>query len=103
LTVRRPPRSTLSPYTTLFRSIRSLGAQRRAWVGSGGTSCRQPGRSGGGRNQRDDRAEQGDGIESVGVPEDLAEPDQDRRAKNARSEEHTSELQSREDLVCRRL
>src|SRR2546421_9427693 len=62
--IRRPPRSTLFPYTTLFRSPRpSTGPSRYA---------RMPDRSSG---------------------------DSPRR----RSEEHTSELQSRSDLVCRLL
>src|SRR2546430_5993456 len=60
--IRRPPRSTLFPYTTLFRSA----AARRA---------RHPG-----------------GAESAGP---LRRPD--------RSEEHTSELQSQSNLVCRLL
>src|SRR5436309_4376182 len=67
--IRRPPRSTLFPYTTLFRS--KLGEEssspitpqfRPAWAGN---YC--------------------------------------RHSKRSRSEEHTSELQSRENLVCRLL
>src|SRR6266516_6322310 len=61
LMIRRPPRSTLFPYTTLFRS--------RA-------SCRRPAGS------------------PAAVP---------RRERRPRSEEHTSELQSPYDLVCRLL
>src|SRR5437868_14811999 len=63
LMIRRPPRSTLFPYTTLFRSVDVLG--------------REP----------DDRA-RCEGFEAVTY---------------SRSEEHTSELQSRFDLVCRLL
>src|SRR5215469_18144247 len=59
LMIRRPPRSTLFPYTTLFRS------PRRCRGAGPPCSCRPPGRT--------------------------------------RSEEHTSELQSRRDLVCRLL
>src|SRR5436309_11840217 len=59
--IRRPPRSTLFPYTTLFRS----------WADRGGVRVRHV-RAGGG-------------------------------VAHARSEEHTSELQSRENLVCRLL
>src|SRR2546428_10012436 len=69
--IRRPPRSTLFPYTTLFRSHTSASERTRStasgellsatWVGS---------------------------ITSASV---------------SRSEEHTSELQSRSDLVCRLL
>src|SRR5690349_23903410 len=70
--IRRPPRSTLFPYTTLFRSppSRRRSAGRR----------RSPGR---GRPRR------------RGPPSTAARP--------PRSEEHTSELQSRRDLVCRLL
>src|SRR5258707_9954702 len=69
LMIRRPPRSTLFPYTTLFRSDHLLQAPREP-VGS---SYR-----GGG-------------------------PARDRRRARDRSEEHTSELQSRQYLVCRLL
>src|SRR5207253_5184697 len=58
--IRRPPRSTLFPYTTLFRSTRP-GPWRRTW------------------------------------------PRAPRNRRSARSEEHTSELQSRGHLVCRLL
>src|SRR5438132_5318277 len=64
LMIRRPPRSTLFPYTTLFRSSRSRWRTRRA-----------------------------------------AGPAPARRTspRTRRSEEHTSELQSHSDLVCRLL
>src|SRR5260221_4986988 len=82
--IRRPPRSTLFPYTTLFRSLRvparagpgAPGAGRDHWVEPQGNrhaafgSARGAGRTGGG---------------------------------GSRSEEHTSELQSHSDLVCRLL
>src|SRR5690349_23298536 len=64
--IRRPPRSTLFPYTTLFRSVRR---RRRRRPGPRGTAARRR--------------------------RDWLRPD--------RSEEHTSELQSRRDLVCRLL
>src|SRR2546427_5312838 len=74
--IRRPPRSTLFPYTTLFRSPQSA---------SGRAVRRAPGVQRGGRvAARDDR----------------------RRAslsRSSRSEEHTSELQSQSNLVCRLL
>src|SRR3712207_7205776 len=76
LMIRRPPRSTLFPYTTLFRSRRHRRAGRA--VGAGGQAPRQRGR----RDRRLPRAQ--------------------RRARR-RSEEHTSELQSRQYLVCRLL
>src|SRR5712664_4540101 len=67
LMIRRPPRSTLFPYTTLFRSERgpSLGLRE--------------------------------------VPPCPERPDGPRAVPTRRSEEHTSELQSRSDLVCRLL
>src|SRR5690349_23914528 len=77
--LRRPPRSTLFPYTTLFRS-----RSRRGVVAP--PACR-PGRPA--PAPRSDRA-------AARRP-----ARRDRRA--ARSEEHTSELQSRRDLVCRLL
>src|SRR2546428_8344789 len=69
--IRRPPRSTLFPYTTLFRS----------------SPCSLPGAYGGKagriRSAVRDHAQSG--------------------RRHSRSEEHTSELQSRSDLVCRLL
>src|SRR3712207_6912154 len=81
--IRRPPRSTLFPYTTLFRSVRlqrgdAEGADDLA--GQAGA----PGHGG--------RAEGRQHPREVG-----AEP------LDQRSEEHTSELQSRQYLVCRLL
>src|SRR2546422_6455315 len=73
--IRRPPRSTLFPYTTLFRSLAPDAVDRVA-------EADEP---------IDDRAPFGD----VGVRVD----DEAQR----RSEEHTSELQSRLHLVCRLL
>src|SRR3712207_8651885 len=66
--IRRPPRSTPFPYTTLFRSLRSI--------------CRTPGLI---------------SRPSAG-PRGCAAPE-----RGTRSEEHTSELQSRQYLVCRLL
>src|SRR5215204_6754868 len=74
LMIRRPPRSTLFPYTTLFRSRSPrarLCAQRRRPV-AGWTAARRATRS-------------------------------PSRPGSRRSEEHTSELQSHSDLVCRLL
>src|SRR3712207_8989285 len=78
--IRRPPRSTLFPYTTLFRSGGELG-QREDDLGD------PPGRRG---------TTRGEGPRQV----DRGEPVGDGQA---RSEEHTSELQSRQYLVCRLL
>src|SRR5260221_9839485 len=63
--IRRPPRSTLFPYTTLFRSLPDRACAAAARRGAGGAPDRHP--------------------------------------QLARSEEHTSELQSHSDLVCRLL
>src|SRR5690349_23478068 len=60
--IRRPPRSTLFPYTTLFRSISMMRSKLRMTIWLNWS-----------------------------------------RSPSARSEEHTSELQSRRDLVCRLL
>src|SRR5438034_4805924 len=68
--IRRPPRSTLFPYTTLFRSVASVAA--RTSRGSRSRSCARRSRA----------------ATSTSWP---------------RSEEHTSELQSHSDLVCRLL
>src|SRR5690349_21897977 len=61
--IRRPPRSTLFPYTTLFRSV----------------------------------------VEGAGKVEAEARRKKQQSVPTQRSEEHTSELQSRRDLVCRLL
>src|SRR2546430_17010271 len=80
LMIRRPPRSTLFPYTTLFRShsVRSFEAQ--------------------GRSEETKRAAAADAtLRFTPRPEAAA------RARRRRSEEHTSELQSQSNLVCRLL
>src|SRR2546430_10145214 len=74
--IRRPPRSTLFPYTTLFRSLA---------VAEDGEHDRRVGGSEGGAEDARDRP--------VEVEEGVGE----------RSEEHTSELQSQSNLVCRLL
>src|SRR3712207_8328762 len=88
--IRRPPRSTLFPYTTLFRSAvrcrrdvrepRRLGAERAPDRLAGAAAARRDARGRDGGRARDRTAR------AVG-----------------RSEEHTSELQSRQYLVCRLL
>src|SRR5437764_15449985 len=72
LMIRRPPRSTLFPYTTLFRSRASPRISARKAVATSSA-----------------------GVSSCGAPS--------WRARAARSEEHTSELQSPMYLVCRLL
>src|SRR5256885_8190060 len=80
--IRRPPRSTLFPYTTLFRSVHIRRPGRRPV---------EPGRR---RRGRCGWSSSRTGQEKRG----RAGP-----AKSARSEEHTSELQSPCNLVCRLL
>src|SRR5256886_11546234 len=82
--IRRPPRSTLFPYTTLFRS--HLDRIQVRHLEDDGAATHIIGRT------RDDRPEHG--IELEHRPGD-------RRPE--RSEEHTSELQSQSNLVCRLL
>src|SRR3712207_8313511 len=83
--IRRPPRSTLFPYTTLFRSLRGRRVPRRPLPGQVEGQRRAEGE----RHHPDARQRR--------LPEAL--PGEHR----ARSEEHTSELQSRQYLVCRLL
>src|SRR3712207_7429077 len=90
--IRRPPRSTLFPYTTLFRSER----------------CGEPGRGVGVREQHAARGELlaapgGARVDTAGVRR-AEQLDAERvGGEEIRSEEHTSELQSRQYLVCRLL
>src|SRR3712207_6922331 len=90
--IRRPPRSTLFPYTTLFRSRR--GAERIVDL-VGRRLARDP------DDEVDHRAVRNGGPhgDAVDLPLQLREDQADR----SRSEEHTSELQSRQYLVCRLL
>src|SRR5258707_6853706 len=74
--IRRPPRSTLFPYTTLFRSGERQPEQAEAFA-----ACKEI-------------------LDQLGDAEPDAEQDQ---SAERRSEEHTSELQSRQYLVCRLL
>src|SRR5689334_24769217 len=84
--LRRPPRSTLFPYTTLFRS-----RDPRPGRGLGE-------RNGPGHPARRRREPGGAGRDAA-----LADPGGADRAAAGRSEEHTSELQSQFHLVCRLL
>src|SRR2546428_9543105 len=91
--IRRPPRSTLFPYTTLFRSANAAGIAR---IG--------PGRPNGDQ-VADDVAlhhRQPSALVEIG-DRDADRGAVDRIVGDQRSEEHTSELQSRSDLVCRLL
>src|SRR3712207_9506151 len=81
LMIRRPPRSTLFPYTTLFRS-RGAGDRRGDEV---------------------DAPQAGARVLHVDAPVGLDRRGQQSPEGAERSEEHTSELQSRQYLVCRLL
>src|SRR5699024_12543409 len=87
--LRLPPRSTLFPYTTLFRS--PANRNRRCPHRPGTQPASHGDRGPGHPEQRDERR---------GPPRARQGP---RRDLRRRSEEHTSELQSRFDLVCRLL
>src|SRR3712207_7957484 len=87
--LRRPPRSTLFPYTTLFRSCRTTTAR------AGAPRSR---REAVGRGDRR-RGGVGSGAGRGGAAGAARGPPQ----RPLRSEEHTSELQSRQYLVCRLL
>src|SRR3712207_7614455 len=77
--IRRPPRSTLFPYTTLFRSVLTLTGNKARAIAAARDA----------------------GLPVLASTEPSA--DLDTLLAAARSEEHTSELQSRQYLVCRLL
>src|SRR2546430_3029445 len=82
--IRRPPRSTLFPYTTLFRSVEKAGEHRPTFARR--CACRTD------RSAGTTGSGSGSGTKT-------------NRARwcRCRSEEHTSELQSQSNLVCRLL
>src|SRR3712207_8771790 len=88
--IRRPPRSTLFPYTTLFRSRGGVGLEQRDEQAGPRLGGERP-------EQRPGQAEQQHPL--AGEPGEADEGEQ----RVERSEEHTSELQSRQYLVCRLL
>src|SRR3712207_8661332 len=91
--IRRPPRSTLFPYTTLFRSRASSGAATRSSpMGAGARTSP--------RSMESDRPEP---REPNPVRQSLEKLERAIAEIHDRSEEHTSELQSRQYLVCRLL
>src|SRR2546430_5445049 len=89
--IRRPPRSTLFPSPTLFRSAVVGGRRERARRGQ--------------ESERQGCDEQPRVQESLPVPRMHRPPQRGdaRHGKRFRSEEHTSELQSQSNLVCRLL
>src|SRR2546430_11278080 len=78
--IRRPPRSTLFPYTTLFRSVVAVDVTE-------------------GPLKETVSSVEAEGGSIIGVPADITVSESVRE----RSEEHTSELQSQSNLVCRLL
>src|SRR3712207_7897164 len=94
--IRRPPRSTLFPYTTLFRSERMVAFYNGRGTAEQWTclSCQSMAASA-------VRLQLGTSRNRVSADLGGARSGSGRRA--ARSEEHTSELQSRQYLVCRLL
>src|SRR2546430_8780467 len=94
--IRRPPRSTLFPYTTLFRSVDLVAREGASAV----------------QRREDPLAERSGadtrGVDALGEDAEHARADVDDRLRTdvlaeVRSEEHTSELQSQSNLVCRLL
>src|SRR3712207_7479234 len=86
--IRRPPRSTLFPYTTLFRSVEAVDADAQVALGLPRVLV----------DLEDARAGGGELREGH-----LGHALRRRLGEAHRSEEHTSELQSRQYLVCRLL
>src|SRR2546430_8235137 len=90
--IRRPPRSTLFPSTTLFRSIKDdLTAAENLYV-----ACTLAG-------TRVEPARIGEALRSLGLAGCENLPARVLSQGQRRSEEHTSELQSQSNLVCRLL
>src|SRR3712207_8160583 len=82
--IRRPPRSTLFPYTTLFRSLGRVDDDRKQLEAVDGRASHDP-------------------VARLPLQHAGSRLDQGPAERAPRSEEHTSELQSRQYLVCRLL
>src|SRR2546422_4397879 len=93
--IRRPPRSTLFPYTTLFRSREGARDRRQRYLAAAA--------SGGTRRGAVSPVAQGDERRGVGRLGRAGRRCHRVGSHRMRSEEHTSELQSRLHLVCRLL
>src|SRR5690606_41993735 len=96
LAARRPLRATLFPYTTLFRSD-IAGGDQGLCLGCAGQQCQ------GGRGGSDCLVHGWFSFSGAVIGREWPGPVPDRWRSALRSEEHTSELQSRENLVCRLL
>src|SRR2546430_9346925 len=83
--IRRPPRSTLFPYTTLFRSSRAGLQDPPRWPAAASPPPRRP------------------AAAATPLSRDITDTPPPPSARKGRSEEHTSELQSQSNLVCRLL
>src|SRR5688572_32710589 len=90
--LRPPPRPTLFPYTTLFRS-------NRRTVGELGRAIWRPRRL----RRRHGTADRSGVTPDANGAGEVLQPTNGRRSNDSRSEEHTSELQSQSNLVCRLL
>src|SRR2546430_6058444 len=96
--IRRPPRSTLFPYTTLFRSApdhrgKGVGKALVEWASEWARE----------RGHRKIKLEVGEGNDRARHVYESLGFRAERRYMGKRSEEHTSELQSQSNLVCRLL
>src|SRR3712207_8420887 len=93
--IRRPPRSTLFPYTTLFRSTVSAAVEHQRGEEAGQVQQAEQERLAGPGPSQSPEEPQGPQAEEGQA--------QHHGGRQVRSEEHTSELQSRQYLVCRLL
>src|SRR5947207_12552802 len=91
--IHRPPSPTLIPYTTLFRSNKPQADQQSKADTERERPAKQDTKSDGGDQQGDQGGQNRGGNAG----------DDDGDGRDRRSEEHTSELQSHSDLVCRLL
>src|SRR5690606_39445286 len=99
--LRLPPTSTLFPYTTLFRSLLEDGDARQVLA-----LDELEARAAAGGDVREEgfvESEDADGGSGVAAPDHGVAGGLREAVGDGRSEEHTSELQSRENLVCRLL
>src|SRR3712207_7986002 len=87
--IRRPPRSTLFPYTTLFRSVDSASWKAVDWLVS---LCER---------RRHSATPPATGAARAAAMSAFVAAPRRRSLWDSRSEEHTSELQSRQYIVCR--